>query len=208
MRAETENADAVGGEVIPPTWRTPCAAEAEAMAADIIAANAELIQGMRTTVDKAVVVGLLLLQAKSRWRGEWLIWLESNTPIMRRTAAFYIELATARETLGGSRDWKRVSNLGVAGAVAELRTRRRKATAAADRSAPVRGTAIVTKPALAPPILAHPVALLAELLLHTVRTCSASMPELTSGDVLAALNHVSSAIRDNGLDAPPRGLGA
>ena len=46
------------------------------------------------------------------------------------------------------------------------------------------------------------VELLAELLLRTVRTCPAAMPELTRADALDALARVSSSIRDKGPHAP------
>jgi hypothetical protein len=207
MSAVMKPAEAMDGEVIPPACHTP-SAEAEAMAPDIIAAHDELIEGMWTTVDTAVVVGRLLLQAKRRWRGEWLIWLERNTPIKRRTAVFYMELATAREKIGGGRNWKRISNLGVTGAVRELRAKLRKSAAAAKRLDPMTGSAIVTVPAPVPQILPHHGAHLTELLLHTVHTYSASKPELTSDDALEALNRVSTAIRDRGLDASPPERGA
>jgi hypothetical protein len=124
------------GEVIPPEaapqpeWRTPSAQEAEDLAARINAAYAELVERMRTTVERAAAVGRLCIEAKARWRGEYLYWLETKTPIKRRSAALYMELARAADDPNGKRVWKRVSTLGIKGAVEELRRRRRAAAPA------------------------------------------------------------------------------
>ena len=96
----------------------------KALATEITTAHTALIQGMRTTVDQAVTVGQLLHAAKPRFRREWLKWLEFNTPIKRRTAAMYMELAAACAT-SDPRNWKRIANLGIAEAIRELRRRRR-----------------------------------------------------------------------------------
>ena len=89
---------ALDGEVIPPSDERPFAispAEEQALAEPVKAAHAELVQGMRTTVDKAVVVGRMLLEAKPRIRGSrrWLYWLEHYTPIKRRMAAHYMTVS-------------------------------------------------------------------------------------------------------------------
>ncbi|MFZ1430654.1 MAG: hypothetical protein WAS21_28300 [Geminicoccaceae bacterium] len=144
---------------IPPSADTDLAlseAEKVALAAEITTAHTALIQGMRTTVDRAVTVGQLLLTAKPHFRREWLKWLESDTPIKRRMAATYMLLAKACAT-SDPRKWKRIANLGVAGAVKELRLQRRKELAArrmadeqarektsATRSCPVHARSLAT----------------------------------------------------------------
>jgi hypothetical protein len=75
---------AIPGEIIRPA---PSAAEAAAMAAELNAAHADLLGGLRATVDRAADIGELLQLAKPRWRGAWLAWLEASTPIRRRMAA-------------------------------------------------------------------------------------------------------------------------
>jgi Protein of unknown function (DUF3102) len=123
--------EALTGEVIPPAAatngrRAPSPDEASELAARINAAHDELVQGLRTTVERAVALGRLLLEAKARFgHGRWLAWLEAATPIRRRTAAIYMELATALPGFD-AQERKRISNSGVAGALAEIRRRRRE----------------------------------------------------------------------------------
>jgi hypothetical protein len=92
-------AQALDGEVIPPEkatvgWCGLTGEQAEELASRINAANAELLEGVRTTVAKAVALGKLLIEAKERIRhGAWLAWLERDTNISPRTAVNYMELA-------------------------------------------------------------------------------------------------------------------
>ena len=97
MSAAIKPAEAIDGEVLTPAWPTPEAAEAEAMAAEIIAVHDEPTEAMRDTVGKAVVVGSLLPWAKARWRSGWLNGLESNAPVSPLTAALYREYAAVRD---------------------------------------------------------------------------------------------------------------
>ena len=111
-------------------------------------------------------------------------------------------------SFGDGRDWKRISNRGVAGAVRELRARRRDATAAANRPDQTTRSASVTATESRPQILPRHVEQLTEFLLQAVRTCSTKVPELTSREVLDALSRVSIAIRASGLDASPLDSGS
>jgi hypothetical protein len=197
---------ALDGDVLPPAtseWRTPTAAESEAMAAEIVTAHGELIEGMRTTVDKAVMIGRLLRRAKDVWRGQFLYWLETKTPIKRRMAAFYMELATARQAIGGGRDWKSISTLGVAGAIAELRARRRKAARRAERQNLSVGTWPAVPVVVTPATLHEPSALVAGILGH-VFVHRRKHPQCTDADILAGLFEVERLVRDGALHA---GLG-
>ena len=128
MSAPVSAGQALDGVVLQPVsdWRTPSADEAKALAVRIAAAHDELVAGLRTTVDKAADLGVLLTDLKPRFRGEWLHWLERHTPVRRRMAAIYMGLARARAE-HDRRQWKRISNLGIAGALADLRSRRRQA---------------------------------------------------------------------------------
>jgi hypothetical protein len=117
---------ALDGEVIPPETKAPRwydlpRQQREELTARLNAANDDLVAGIRTTVEKAAVLGELLIEAKALFRhGEWTDWLEKNTKIQSRMATNYMVLAAELPRLSPSKR-KRVSGLGIKGALAELR---------------------------------------------------------------------------------------
>ena len=62
-------------------------ADTDDLAAEIRQAHEELYGSFRITLDKAIGVGQLLLQAKTKiLRKNWTNWLESKTGLNKRTA--------------------------------------------------------------------------------------------------------------------------
>jgi hypothetical protein len=116
---------ALDGELIPPeTANLPqvplSAAERDEIFDQIKKAHLDLEKGVRTTVEKAAALGQMLIKAKARFpHGEWLHQLETHAKIKRRMAARYVLLAKAREECHG-KDWSRLTNLGIEGALREL----------------------------------------------------------------------------------------
>jgi hypothetical protein len=83
------------------------------LAEQICKAHAEVLASARTTVERAVQLGKLLIEAKAAVpRGDWLPWLEKKTGLTPRTAQRYMRLANLPED-----DATRVSHLGLKGAL-------------------------------------------------------------------------------------------
>ena len=195
MSTDSPEAEALDGEIIPPDGSPIYAlstTDERVLAEPIVAAHAELVEGMRTTVEKAVIVGRMLLEAKPRFRGSrrWLWWLETYTPIKRRMAAHYVALATARAEMDG-RKWKRISNLGIAGAVAELRRRKQ---ASADRSSHE-----IQLPASRPRHRA--IAEMVDLFGRVIAAHLGKYPDLHPNDVLDALDEAADRVRQRAKSA-------
>ena len=84
----------------------------------------DVLNGMlRQAVPQAVKVGQILLRVKETIRhGVWLQWVERNTKLNPRTAQIYMHLATHMQCLSRA-EAKRISHLGLAEALAEVRRR-------------------------------------------------------------------------------------
>ena len=193
--AELNDGGSLDGEVIPPNqvqeWRTPSAEEADALVAEIIAKHSELVAGLRTTVEKGADLGDALIRFKARYRGSWLFELESKTPIRRRMAAMYMELARARYERD-RRQWKRISNLGVAGAIADLRKHRRWAATVSNSNPPVSEPSASVAPL-------EPNELVAGILGHLFAYRHVH-PDTAEAQILAALLDVERLVRGGALD--------
>jgi hypothetical protein len=123
---------ALDGEVIPPEAAphperfAPSEAEMEALAGEVKAACALLEASVRTTFDRAVELGAVLLKARERLgHGWWLPWLRNRTKLKPGMTSMYMLLARGKEELP-ARDFQRVKKLGVAAGAAELRRRHRE----------------------------------------------------------------------------------
>lgn len=65
-----------------------------ALAADIRAAQAELACAAQTAAAKAIAIGHMLIEAKTKLRhGAWLPWLSEHAAMSERTAQGYMRLA-------------------------------------------------------------------------------------------------------------------
>jgi hypothetical protein len=79
-------------ELSPPTG--------DKLATKIKALHAKLLAARKHTVDQAIEIGGLLVQAKSKCEhGEWLKWLKENVGFSRQTADNYVTLYEKREGL-------------------------------------------------------------------------------------------------------------
>jgi hypothetical protein len=142
---------ALEGEVLPPAaakrgWQHT-AEERVKLAARIAAAHDELGATVRTTVEKAVILGRLLLEAKALiGHGGFLYWVETCTSVKPRTATTYMQLARAADGPLRGREWQRLADLGIERATTELRRRQRQAKAPAPPAPPAPHVATVQPP--------------------------------------------------------------
>jgi hypothetical protein len=69
-------------------------------AAEIIRLHAEILAAARTTIQKAIRIGELLLQEKQRvGHGKWLPWIKANVGFSERTVRNYIRVYDNRDRL-------------------------------------------------------------------------------------------------------------
>ena len=123
-----------------PEQATPSQADLDQRAEQLRVAYADLKAGVRTTFMKAVEVGKLLIDAKRRMpHGSFLPWLEREVGIKPRAAQQYMELAKVIPMLPPA-NAKRIAQLGIAGALAEIRRNRRLARSLTSSVAPRAGT--------------------------------------------------------------------
>lgn len=67
---------------------------------EIIRLHSEIMEGVRTTLDKAIRIGeLLALQKAKVEHGDWLPWIEKHLTFDRATAANYMRVWDRREEL-------------------------------------------------------------------------------------------------------------
>lgn len=71
-----------------------------ATVAEIKRLHSEILNAARTSLDKAIRIGELLREEKSRLaHGQWLPWLEANAPFTDRTATNYMRLFNERDRI-------------------------------------------------------------------------------------------------------------
>jgi 5-methylcytosine-specific restriction endonuclease McrA len=71
-----------------------------AIAGEIIALHGEIITAARTSLDKAVRIGELLVEQKARLHhGRWLPWIKEHLPFSQQTASNYIRVYSNRAKL-------------------------------------------------------------------------------------------------------------
>jgi hypothetical protein len=208
-------APTLGGEVIPPQAAAavyaPSQAELDDLRDEVKAAYAELQASVRTTVDKAVALGRVLLKAKERiGHGRWLNWLDRHTKIKRGMAAKYMTLALGQQEYI-ARDFQRIKNLGVAAGAAELtrwyreerRAEREEAEQEREQQTKIEGQGEATSPVPAPRPERAPAAPSGQLvddLLGDCFTWRRNHPEATDQDILGALKEVCRLVERGALD--------
>jgi hypothetical protein len=76
------------------------AKERTPLVSEILALHGEILSAARTSLDKAIRIGELLVGIKADLaHGEWLSWLKANIPFAERTARNYMRCHAERELL-------------------------------------------------------------------------------------------------------------
>ena len=108
--------------------------------------HSEIVEAGRTMIDKAIQIGELLTEEKSKLEhGEWLTWLEEHIPFTRATAANYIRLYDRQDEFKCKTDL----HLGAAYRLLALPSKESQTT----ESKPVGVTSAVYSPSPAPKAL-------------------------------------------------------
>src|SRR5262249_9472061 len=82
------------------------------LAARIKAEHEATIAGLKRSIEHAMKVGDLLINAKSLVkRGQWLPWLEEHCAMSERTAQLYMRVARHRATVEGEGKSARLADL-------------------------------------------------------------------------------------------------